>query len=93
MPADFDDAERWRILAEEAITSARGITEPDSRRLMLFIADAYMRLAERTQFGAGVLGRRPAWVDQSDGPADKKARTDIVAAYEQLVARIAIRNK
>jgi hypothetical protein len=49
MPADFDDAERWRTLAEEAITSARRIIEPDSRRLMLFIADAYKRLAERAQ--------------------------------------------
>jgi hypothetical protein len=47
MPADLDDAERWRTLAEEAITAAREMTEPESRRLMLFIADAYTRLAER----------------------------------------------
>jgi len=56
---------------------------------MLFIADAYMRLAERAQFGAGVLRRGAAWTDQTDDPADKKALIDTVAAYEQFVARIA----
>jgi hypothetical protein len=49
MPPDFDDAERWHTLAEEAINSARQVAEPESRRLMLFIADAYKRLAERAQ--------------------------------------------
>jgi hypothetical protein len=49
MPADFDDAERWRALAEEAFAAARELFDPDTRRIMLFIADAYKRLAERTQ--------------------------------------------
>jgi len=49
MPPDFDDAERWQTLAEEAINCARQMVEPESRRLMLFIADAYKRLAERAQ--------------------------------------------
>ena len=49
MPADFDDAERWRALAEEAFAAARELFDPDTRRIMLFIGDAYKRLAERTQ--------------------------------------------
>ena len=49
MPPNFDDAQRWRALAEEAITSARQMAEPEPKRLMLFIADAYKRLAERAR--------------------------------------------
>ena len=49
MPVAFDDIERWRTLADEAIAAARKVSEPESRRLMLFIADAYQRLAERAQ--------------------------------------------
>jgi hypothetical protein len=49
MSGDFNDTERWLTLAEEAIAVARELSESESRRLMLFIANAYKRLAARAQ--------------------------------------------
>lgn len=43
------DAERWRRLAAEAFAVAETMTDPKARRVMLFIADGYRRLAERAE--------------------------------------------
>jgi hypothetical protein len=39
-------AARWHELEREAIDLAGAMTDPDARRHMLFIAEAYRRLAE-----------------------------------------------
>ena len=49
MPTECDPAERWRTLAMEAIAIADEMTDPESKRVLLFIAEAYKRLAERAQ--------------------------------------------
>ena len=45
MPSDHDDAERWRQLAAEAHEAAARMSDPLVKRMMLFIAAAYERLA------------------------------------------------
>jgi plasmid stability protein len=51
MSADASDAERnaehWRKLEAEARTIARTKTDPEPRRIMLFIAEGYKLLANR----------------------------------------------
>jgi hypothetical protein len=47
MPTHEEDAERWRALAEEAWAAANEVTDPEARRVLVFIATAYERLAER----------------------------------------------
>jgi hypothetical protein len=52
MPQSFDReerAERWRALAVEAATTARQARDPESKRLLAFIAEAYDRLAQRAR--------------------------------------------
>ena len=49
MPADMNDAERWRTLAAEALAIAEMMTDPEARRVMLFIAEGYRLLAERAE--------------------------------------------
>ena len=49
MPVDTDDAERWRTLAAEALAVAETMTDPEARRVMLFIAEGYRLLAERAE--------------------------------------------
>jgi len=49
MPKESDYAERWRTLAIEAVTVAHEMSDPESKRALLFIAEAYNRLAERAQ--------------------------------------------
>lgn len=49
MPADIDDAERWRALAVEARDVAEQMTDPEAKRVMLFIAEAYERIAARAE--------------------------------------------
>jgi len=50
MPADdARDAERWRRLEAEARTIAAAMTDPEARRLMLFIVEGYKLLAERAE--------------------------------------------
>jgi hypothetical protein len=46
MPSDHDDAERWRERAAEARAAAGRMSDPLVRRMMLFIAAAYERLAK-----------------------------------------------
>jgi hypothetical protein len=43
------DAERWRRLETEALTLAADMTDPEPRRVMHAIAEAYRRLAERAE--------------------------------------------
>ena len=43
------DAEHWRKLEAEARTIARAMTDPEPRRVMLFIAEGYKLLAERAE--------------------------------------------
>jgi hypothetical protein len=42
-----DEAKRWRSLEAEALALARGMTDLEPKRIMLSIAEAYRRLAER----------------------------------------------
>jgi hypothetical protein len=43
--SEGDDASRWRALAAEARRVAVEMTDPESRRTMLLIAEGYDRLA------------------------------------------------
>jgi hypothetical protein len=45
MPSDLDDADHWRMLAAEAREVAQRMTDPEAKRVMLFIAEGYKRLA------------------------------------------------
>jgi hypothetical protein len=45
----INDPEHWRKRAEEARAVADDITDPDSRRMMLGIADDYEKLAKRAE--------------------------------------------
>jgi hypothetical protein len=49
MAEDGDDAERWRKLAAETVAVAEEMTDPDAKRVMLFIAEGYKRLAEQAE--------------------------------------------
>jgi hypothetical protein len=42
-------AAKWRDLAEEALAVAETMGDPEARRHMLFIAEAYKLLAERAK--------------------------------------------
>jgi hypothetical protein len=48
-----EDAARWRTLEMEARTLASGMTDPEPKRIMLFIAEGYKLLRERAEFRAG----------------------------------------
>jgi len=54
MPADSPDSERdaqfWRRLEMEARTVAANMTDPEPRRIMLFIAGGYKLIADRSEF-------------------------------------------
>jgi hypothetical protein len=49
MSADATDAERWRKLETEARVIASTMTDPEPKRIMLFIAEGYKLLAERAE--------------------------------------------
>jgi len=49
MPSDLDRAERWRALAAEALEVAKELTDPAANRIMIAIAEAYQRLAQRAE--------------------------------------------
>lgn len=53
MSRDSNDAERdadhWRRLEAEALALAAGMTDPEPRRIMHFIAAGYRLLAERAE--------------------------------------------
>jgi hypothetical protein len=48
----LDDPEHWRSRAEEARTIAEQLSDPESKRTMLRIADDYERLAEHAKLRA-----------------------------------------
>jgi hypothetical protein len=48
-PDSERDAEFWRRLETEARTVAAGMTDPEPRRIMLFIAEGYKLLADRSE--------------------------------------------
>ena len=56
MSADSNDAEedavRWREREMEARTLASWMTDPEPKRIMLFIAEGYKLLRERAEFRA-----------------------------------------
>ena len=43
------DAEYWRQLEAEARTAASTMTDPENKRIMLFIAEGYKLLADRAE--------------------------------------------
>jgi hypothetical protein len=45
----MNNPQHWRDRAEEARVNAEQMSDPDSKRMMLEIADGYMRLAERAE--------------------------------------------
>ena len=49
MPSNVDIAERWRTLAAEARAAADEMTDPESKRALLRIAEGYERLARRAE--------------------------------------------
>jgi hypothetical protein len=49
MSADATHAERWRNLEAEARAIASTMTDPEPRRIMLFIAQGYKLLADRAE--------------------------------------------
>ncbi|TMJ72826.1 MAG: hypothetical protein E6G91_09830 [Alphaproteobacteria bacterium] len=49
MPSNVDIAERWRTLAAEARAAADEMTDPESKRALLNIAEGYERLARRAE--------------------------------------------
>ena len=49
MPSNVDVAERWRTLAAEARAAANEMTDPESKRALLNIAEGYERLARRAE--------------------------------------------
>jgi hypothetical protein len=48
MPTKLD-AEYWRTLARETFATAQAMADPESKKVLLRIAEAYERLAERAQ--------------------------------------------
>jgi hypothetical protein len=49
MPSEQDRPERWRALAAEALDVANELTDPTANRIMIAIAEAYLRLARRAE--------------------------------------------
>jgi hypothetical protein len=45
----MNNPQHWRDRAEEARVNAEQMSDPESRRMMLEIADGYVRLAERAE--------------------------------------------
>jgi hypothetical protein len=53
MPPEVSDpAARWRVLAQDARAAAEEMTDPQARLILLTIARAYERLAERADGSA-----------------------------------------
>jgi len=48
-PDSERDAQFWRRLETEARTIAASMTDPEPRRIMLFIAEGYKLLADRSE--------------------------------------------
>lgn len=46
MPENEPDLDLWRDRAEEARTQAEQMTDPETRRMMLGMAEAYERMIE-----------------------------------------------
>jgi hypothetical protein len=54
------DAGRWRRLEAEALTIAANMCDPESRRIMHSVAEAYRRLAERAEVRAKLASDQAA---------------------------------
>jgi hypothetical protein len=55
-----DDPQHWRLRAEEARVCAELISDPESKRAMLEIADQYEQIAHRAEERIREVGKRPA---------------------------------
>jgi hypothetical protein len=49
MPSEVDAPERWRTRAAEARATADEMSDPEAKRTLLNIAEAYERLARRAE--------------------------------------------
>jgi len=49
VPHSFNDPKHWRERAEEARVHAEQISDPESKRMMLKIAEDYEKLAKRAE--------------------------------------------
>jgi hypothetical protein len=47
-----EDVARWRMLEAEARAHASRMTDPEPKRIMLFIAEGYKLLRQRAEFRA-----------------------------------------
>lgn len=52
----LSDAGRWELLAEEAMTIAQGMRNPEARRMMLGVAEDYHALARQAEMCARRMG-------------------------------------
>jgi hypothetical protein len=87
----INDAPHWRARAEETRAVAEGVHDLFSRDALLRIADAYDRLAERTEQRAEERAREmPAAVNvQADGiPAAGNVQADEIPAAGNVQAPI-----
>lgn len=49
MPEEQDTEEGWRVLADEAFSISRCLSDPTAKRVMLRIAESYVGLADRAK--------------------------------------------
>jgi hypothetical protein len=59
MPQRLHNAKRWRQLAEDTRAIAEQMKDPECKRLLMAIAEAYAKLARRA------LAEQPARTDNS----------------------------
>jgi hypothetical protein len=90
-----DNAARWRRLADETWTAANETTDSEARRMLVFIASAYGRLARNVKKRKSE-GYDPAhWQRRADkarreaerlaDPEAKRTMLEIADTYEGLV--------
>jgi hypothetical protein len=64
VPAILDNAAHWRARAEESRVIAEQLQDPESRRMMLNVADSYERLVEHAERRAAEKDHAPLAPDR-----------------------------